>query len=238
MSYRTFLNFLLPLGTCLLLAACGGGDSGGGEPEPEPVPSPSAATLVFPENDSECTEGELLNENRSRVLFQWTASAGTDSYQVNLKNLNTGGTTISNSSENQIEIVLLRGVPYEWFVISRATGTPETASSPVWRFYNAGPGIENYAPFPAQAVSPARGINLAATPSVTLEWSASDIDGDIASYSVYFGTDPEPPLLEEGLTEPTLEVAVSSGQTYYWRVETIDSAGNVTVSELFEFRVE
>jgi len=221
-------------------ASCGGSGDGGDDPDPEPIPVavPSSATLVFPEDNSECNEGEIISDTQSRVLFQWNASQNTDSYQVNLTNLNTNSTALTNSTTNQAEITLLRGVPYEWFVVSRANGTNETASSPVWRFYNAGPGITNYAPFPAEAVSPGRGATISATSTVVLEWTGSDIDNDIVSYNLYFGTADPPALLESAVTDTTFEVSVASGQTYYWQVETEDSAGNQTLSEGFNFRVE
>lgn len=222
----------------LALTASCGGSGGDTDPEPIPVPAPSAATLVFPANNSECNEGEILSDTQSRVLFQWSASQNTDSYQVNLINLNTNSTSLANSSTNEVEITLLRGVPYEWFVVSRANGTNETATSAVWRFYNAGAGITNYAPFPAEAVNPGRGATISATTAVTLEWTGNDVDNDIDSYNLYFGTADPPALLETGITATSFEVSVASGQTYYWQVETVDAAGNQTLSELFNFRVE
>ena len=229
--------------TLALLSCGGGGDSGGddggdGGGNPDPVPAPSAASLVFPDNNSECTEGEIVSPTQSRVEFLWNASQNTDSYQVNLRNLNTGSTSVTNSTEAAARILLVRGVPYEWSVVSRANGTTETATSPTWRFYNAGPGITNYAPFPAQAIAPTRGATLPATTSVVLEWSGSDVDNDIVGYTLSFGTQNPPPVFEEGLTSTSLETAVQGGNTYYWQVATTDSADNVTNSEVFVFRVE
>ena len=237
---RTYIKIYALFWVLALTASCGGSGDGGDDPDPEPIPVavPSSATLVFPEDDSECNEGEIISDTQSRVLFQWNASQNTDSYQVNLTNLNTNSTALTNSTTNEVEITLLRGVPYEWFVVSRANGTAETASSPVWRFYNAGPGITNYAPFPAEAVSPGRGATISATATVTLEWTGSDIDNDIVSYTLYFGTADPPALLESGITDTAFEVSVVSGQTYFWQVETVDSAGNQTLSERFNFRVE
>jgi hypothetical protein len=226
----------------VFLFSCGG-DSGGGDdvnstPDPDPIVAPSATTLVFPDDDSECTEGEIISDTQSRVLFQWNASQNTDSYQVNLKNLNTNSVALTNSNTNEAEITLLRGVPYEWFVVSRANGTTQTASSPVWRFYNAGPGISSFAPFPAEAIAPTRGATIPATASVALQWFATDIDEDISTYNLYFGTENPPELLEEGLTDTSFEVVVASGLTYFWQIETVDSAGNRSLSELFNFQVE
>ncbi len=237
---RKFSKLTIGSWVLAMAVACSGGGDGGGdtEPEPTPVPAPSAATLVFPENNSECTEGEVLSEIQSLVRFQWNASQNTDSYQISLTNLETNTTALANSTTNEVELTLLRGVPYEWFVVSRANGTTETASSAVWRFYNAGPGISNYAPFPAEAVAPPRGATIDASATVTLQWSGNDVDNDIVSYDLYFGTSDPPDLFQADITGTSSEVSIATGQTYYWQVETKDSAGNRTNSELFVFRVE
>ncbi|MGB5189719.1 hypothetical protein [Robiginitalea sp.] len=236
-----FIRTFLFAGSAILLLSCGGGSDGNGEDDggnPDPIPAPSATTLIFPDNNEECTEGEVINPTQSRVVFEWNDSQNTDSYQVSLRNLNTGATALTSSTESTAPIILLRGVPYEWFVVSRANGTTETATSPTWRFYNAGPGISNYAPFPAQAIAPTRGATLSATFSVDLEWSGSDVDDDISSYTVSFGTENPPPVLESGITGTSLQADVQSGNTYFWQVATEDTAGNITSSEVFVFRVE
>ena len=131
-----------------------------------------------------------------------------------------------------------RGVPYSWFVTSRGNGTTTTTDSGMFRFYNEGEGIENYAPFPAEAVSPARGANIAATAMVDLEWNGSDVDDDITGYEVLFGTDAAALASAGTSTEASLsDVSVASGSTYLWQVITTDSAGNTSTSELFQFRV-
>ena len=236
-------RFLYIILTTLFLYSCS--SSGGSDPDPNPNPNPnpgpiaapSAATLVFPEDDSECTEGEVLSDETSRVDFMWNASQNTDSYEVSLTDLNTGTTTNFTSSTNNKLINLIRNNPYEWFVTSRRNGTNATASSPVWRFYNAGPGVTNYAPFPAEAINPVRGANLDPVTSITLEWSATDIDEDIEDFDVYIGTMPDALQLLETTSATTLDADVSSGITYYWQIITRDSAGNTSSSEIFEFRV-
>ncbi len=222
-----------------IIISCGGSDSGGDTPPitPDPVASPTETTLIFPENNRECTEGEAQNESQSIVNFQWNNSENTDSYEVNLKNLNTNNTSKTNSTSNSVRITLERGVPYEWFVISKAVGTNVTASSATWKFYNQGPGIENYAPFPAEAVNPKRGANLAATTSVTLEWIGTDIDNDIINYEVLFDTNEIPSTILGTTTALMMEANVTSNQTYFWRVITTDSNSNSSVSEIFQFKI-
>lgn len=220
------------------IAACGGSDSNDPDPDPDPDPiaAPLAATLVFPDNNTECNEGVVINETQSTVTFDWNASQNTDSYEVNLRNLNTNTSTKTNSNTNSADITLERGVPYEWFVVSKANGTNETASSSIWKFYNQGPGVENYAPFPAEAVNPGRGAAIDNTGTVQLEWSGSDVDNDITEYDVLFGTDSDPTTLLGTTQDSFIDATIATG-VYYWRVISKDSQGNSSESEIFEFSV-
>ena len=242
--YITFITAALTF-----MVSCGGSDDGG-SPTPPPtggndddpvIPDPSAATLVFPEDETECNTGVVdpNDESLSTVTFEWNASPNTDSYSVTVTNLNTNSSSFANSTTNSADIRILRGAPYSWFVTSRAQGTTATAESARFRFYNEGPGIENYAPFPAEAVSPARGVSLETTDSVTLSWSGSDIDDDISGYEVFFGTDATA-LTSIGTTTTATSIAdvgVMAATIYFWQVVTSDEAGNTSTSEVFEFRV-
>lgn len=222
----------------LFLVSCGGGGSKGDEPsEPTPTVSPKAANLVFPENNKECTEGIVLSNSQSKVNFQWAASENTDRYELNLINLNTNTSSKINATTNEVIITLLRGTPYQWYVISKASGTTLTAESARWRFYNQGIGVESYSPFPAQVVSPKRGSTIAATTSVVLSWTGQDVDNDIKNYEVLFGTTSTPTTSLGVVTTNTTSTAVISGVVYYWIVLTTDNKGNTSKSELFEFKV-
>lgn len=214
--------------------------TGGGDDDPMTVPDPSAATLIFPEDDTECNEGAILSDLESNVTFQWNASQNTDSYIVTLTNLNNNASFNTSANSNEATITIARGTPYEWYVISSANGTNVTAESAKWRFYNEGPGVENYAPFPAEAVNPSRGATLTAnTTSVTLEWSATDIDDDIVEFEVFFGLEGDADIPSLGTTsETTFDVTVVSGNIYKWLIVTFDSQGNTSGSEEFSFRVE
>lgn len=235
---NTSLLFIL-----LIVSACSSSstddDPNSGSDDDNVIITPAAATLIFPLNNTECNTGEIENVNQSWVTFEWNASNNTDSYEVNIVNLNTGNATRSRVSDTESRVLIARGTPYEWFVVSESSSTNETATSETWRFYNEGPGIQNYSPFPAVAVNPERGVNLAAsTTEVSLEWSASDVDNDISSFEVFFGTDVEP-TTSIAVTEDTAvsNVAVMSGNIYYWRVVTIDEIGNSSFSEVFEFKI-
>ena len=233
MKVKYTIGFLM----ACVLASCGKNDSND-TPKPDPVPKPSAATLVFPDNGTECNEGNILNETQSEVTFQWNASQNTDTYEVNIRNLDSNASSKTTVSTNEAVVTLLRGFPYEWYVVSKASGTSETASSDKWKFYNQGPGVENYAPFPADVVSPLRGSSVSDSGLVTLEWQGSDVDDDIDGYEILFGTDEIPSNSIGTTSNSTMDATIVSGEVYYWVVITTDSAGNSSKSEVFDFRVD
>jgi hypothetical protein len=216
----------------------GGGDAGPGTPPPpDVIDPPGVASLVFPEQNSECTEGSNFTATESDVVFDWNDSANTTNYELVLKNLETQIVTNHFSSVSSLSITILRGTPYSWYIISKNTGT-QTNQSATWKFYNAGDAISSYAPFPAELVAPEMGAVLASSTNVVgLDWIGSDVDDDIIGYDVYFGTDNPPTTLLEETTESGMSVNVSSGTTYYWRIITKDSDDNNSESEVFQFRI-
>ncbi|MGC8818636.1 MAG: S8 family serine peptidase [Athalassotoga sp.] len=57
--------------------------------------------------------------------------------------------------------------------------------------------------------------------SVNLRWSAYDPNNFPLTYSLYFGTSPNPPLIASGLSTPTYTISdLNYSTTYYWYVIT------------------
>ncbi|AZQ58498.1 hypothetical protein EJ994_06635 [Maribacter sp. MJ134] len=192
--------------------------------------------LIFPENVSECTEGTIISESLSEVVFRWLANEEDVTYQVNLTNLISNSTELYHSNNTELPIILERGIPYSWFVADSLSGNPR---SEVWTFYNAGPGVESFIPFPAEAIAPAQEAIIETVSSVNLIWLANDLDDDIAEYDVYFGQNENPSLLQQSVTTSFFnDIPVISGNTYYWKVITRDFIGNESNSEIFRFQVE
>lgn len=233
------------IGLMLCMVACGGSDNEspspvvGGDDNPiAMVPDPVAATLIFPEDNTECIEGTIISETESEVNFQWNASENTDTYTITLTNLENDESVTVDQGTTERVLRLTRGTPYEWSVISRAKGTNISATSEKWRFYNEGPGVANYAPFPAEAVSPLRGAILSVTTEINLEWSASDIDNDLKEFEVYLGASPDNMPKVGTVTELTLNaLTVSPTTTYFWQVKALDDYGNSSTSEVFGFKI-
>ncbi|MEO6632466.1 MAG: hypothetical protein ABIN13_12105 [Mucilaginibacter sp.] len=151
----------------------------------------------------------------------------------------TAAVTVFSSSTNQVTATLLRNTPYSWYVVSKSTTTTVTAQSDTWKFYLAGAGVTSYSPFPATITAPIFGLNLSAgTTAVNLTWTGSDVDNDLATYDVYFGTASNPPLLKSGVTNMFLNaVPLTAGNTYYWKVITKDSQSNTSDSGVYKFKV-
>lgn len=207
---------------------------------PEPVKNPAKAVLTFPAQNEACTTGTIISATQSSVEFKWNKSENTDSYELVLKNLESG--TITNhpaGANNQLTVTLNRNTPYSWYIISKLSSSTTPAQSDTWKFYNAGPASVFYAPFPADALTPAMGANVTATGGkITLSWTGSDADNDITSYDVYLGTTNAPSILSANLNaSPLANVTVAANTTYYWKVITKDAKGNTSDSGIYQFKV-
>jgi hypothetical protein len=89
-----------------------------------------------------------------------------------------------------------------------------------------------------EATSPvvrADGTVLFTGSSLNLAWTSVNQNSGPESWTVYFGTGKNPALYQKGLTTKTLAVPVLDGQTYYWKVEIVDSRNDRTTSDVFKF---
>ena len=206
---------------------------------PELPKNPTAVHLVFPYENSLCNEGTNLTPNESTVLFEWETGKNTDTYELHIKNLNSGNSTIYQTSKNKYSVVLPRGTPYEWYILSLSNTVNETVQSAVWKFYNADDGVQSYAPFPAEIISPAMAATITnSSDEITLDWEGNDVDDDIVAYDLYFGIENTPLLFKSSLTESILNnVPVSLNTVYFWKITTIDSRGNKSNSDIYQFKI-
>ena len=228
-----------------LLTACGS-DSGGGEtptptPTPTPIAAPGKASLTLPENNKPCETGEVSGANAS-VIFTWSSGDDTESFDLSITNSDTNQiTNRTNLTATTATVTLTRGHRYQWRVTSKNKGTQTTASD-TYKFYLAGDGEENTAPFSAEAVYPQPGSSVTASENntVTLEWEAADPDNDTLTYTLLIDTvDGRQEATEEniGLTTNTKEVSAEAGTIYYWSIITSDGSISVN-SDVFSFRVD
>jgi hypothetical protein len=210
-------------------------------PKPEiKIVTPSKVQLVFPLKNSECNEGRFITDTESTITFEWRSVEDADEYEIFITNLSS---TIQNSyttTDDTLSVVLQRAAPYSWYVASKAAGVDSSEVSEVWKFYNAGEGIQSHVPFPADIISPTMAQKITASSgSITLDWEGSDLDDDIVGYDVFFGTTSPPELFASDLIQSALpNVSVSSGTVYYWSVTTKDAYGNRSETGVYQFKVE
>lgn len=225
----------------ILLTACGGGGSDDNTPVTPPANLPQAAVLVSPANNKTCEPGEKVNSEESKVYFSWNPSEYTDSYDLEITDLNTfQKQTIFDLSTPVANITLKNGTPYEWRVISKSNEVTTKANSNSWKFYLEGNGISNYAPFPATLLNPSNGesITLSQDQTYQLSWEGSDPDeNDVLTYTLYLDKidgKQAPGADYENLQSSAITVTLDAQTTYYWRVATSDGK-HTSLSPVFRF---
>ena len=224
----------------VMLVSC---SKGSDSPKEETLPlNPTAPTLIYPNNNEPCLDAISLNDSQSQIAFNWNQSDNTDNYTLIITNLSTNDTQEIPVSFPPYTATLSKAEPFAWKV--RANG--ETGSTPAesdrWKFYLSGDAQTSYAPFPAELLTPQASSTVSANNDgeITLSWIATDVDSDIATYTLFMDTD-------DASTEVTqlpytsgnilYNIAVESNQTYRWRIVTLDQTGNTSDSGTYGFRV-
>jgi|TARA_B100000900_G_C20351083_1_gene622338 hypothetical protein len=244
---RNILKYFSFLFALTLIMSCGGGggedgggDTGGGG---DVVNPPAKSTLTAPANNKTCETGTSISSTQSDVDFTWSASADTDSYDMKVTNLNTNVVTNKTGlTTTSTKVTLEKGVPYSWNITSKSTKSSVATASDTWKFYLAGTGVSNYAPFPADLKTPTSGSTVTRTDGkVTFTWDGSDPDsGDTLTYTLYVDTTDgkqTPPTAQTGVSVLTLDVALDAASTYYWRVKSSDGT-NSSYSTIYSFKTE
>ena len=227
-NYKYFTGFIL----VLLLVHC---------QKTELPADPGVASLISPVDKETCLDGVSINDTQSNVNFLWGTATDALSYELEIANLLTQSTQLYSSDTNELSVALSKAEPYSWLVRSIGeTGTTASVSDP-WKFYLAGDAVVNYAPFPAELITPRSGANT--TPDINnlviLRWTADDVDNDLNRFEVYLDAIDGTTLNQEieYLAEETqLEVEVENNTVYYWKIVAIDSNGNQSSSGVYTFR--
>lgn len=219
------------------------GCSKGSNSQEEILPlNPSAPTLIYPNNNEPCLDAISLNDSQSQIAFNWNQSDNTDNYTLIITNLSTNDTQEIPVSFPPYTAILSKAEPFAWKVRSNGEAGSTPAESDRWKFYLSGDAQTSYAPFPAELLTPQASSTVSANNDgeITLSWIATDVDSDIATYTLFMDT-------EDASTEVTqlpytsgnilYNIAVETNQTYRWRVVTLDQTGNTSDSGTYGFRV-
>ena len=201
---------------------------------------PGSFNLEYPENDQACLDGSILNDLQSKVNLRWSSSKNSSKYRISIKNLRDNSNLIFESNSNSQEVILKHGEPYAWKVTAEVPESSSSLTSKEWRFYLAGLGEVNYAPFPPELISPrpSAKVNLNSNDQVLLNWSCSDPDGDIKGYKVYLDSTDGSNLIasfDETKNQVLIAVGATAGTNYFWKVIAYDNQGNTASSGVYSF---
>ena len=201
---------------------------------------PGSFNLEYPENEQACLDGSILNDLQSRVNLRWSSSKNSSKYQISIENLNDNSNLIFESNSNSQEVILKHGEPYAWKVTAKVTESSSSLTTKEWRFYLAGLGEINYAPFPPELISPrpSAKVNLNSNDQVLLNWSCTDPDSDIKGYKVYLDSTDGSNLIasfDETKNQVLIAVGATAETNYFWKVIAYDNQGNTASSGVYSF---
>lgn len=225
----------------VVLFGCSKGNDNSPEEEALPL-NPTVPTLIYPSNNEPCLDAVSLNDSQSQIAFQWNASDNVNNYTLVITNLNTNETQEFPVTSSPYTATLAKAEPFSWKVIANGEIGSTPAESDRWKFYLAGNSVTNYAPFPAELISPQAASTVSANNNdeITLIWLATDVESDIATYTLYMdSTDASTEITQIAHAEGNMEynVMVTSGATYFWRIVSLDQTGNTSDSGTYGFRV-
>lgn len=220
-----------------VLCSCAGGGEDNLIPEPPPIvnKAPSIPTQTAPSNNQLCIDYV--------VVFQWNAASDPDGDIVNYKiQIATDNQFIQNlqtetSSSTSISVTLNKGVAYYWRVQAKDSKGLTSSYSSTFSFYTEGDGESNHLPFSPAIVRPElNSIEQGAT--VTLEWTASDVDtNDTLSFDVFLDTvNPPTAKVAENHLETILHQTLESSKNYYWKVLVKDDKGGEIIGQVWGFK--
>jgi len=226
----------------LFLFSCAKGDIKiiGEDITPNP---PGKVVLISPSNGKTCQTGRSISDSESNVSFSWNPSSDTNTYEILITNLNSNlSTGQSNIYSTSISSTLEKGTPYSWSVTSKSSKSSVIAKSDTWKFYLAGDGKGNYAPFPAELKSPETGSKVKLKDGkASFSWEGADPDKyDTLSYTVYVDKvdgKQTPASALTNLSAQTADVELDASTTYYWRVKSSDGT-NASYSIVYSFKTQ
>ncbi len=181
--------------------------NGGSSSSAPPPPLPTAPTNPAPAN---AASGVSTSTN-----LTWTGDTYTTSYDVHLGTSPTPPLVSSVTTPSYTPASLAAGTTYYWQVVAK--NSSGSTSSPIWSFTT-----QVGAPSAPTNLVPANGATgVSLTP--TLSWTGATY---ATSYSVYFGTTSNPPLVGTTTSTSYSPGTLTAGTTYYWQVAANDATGS------------
>ena len=192
---------------------------------------PEKVLLISPAENSPCLTGDSVSDTQIEVIFRWSPGRYTDYYNLRITNL------ISNEIINKTKIesteatvVLEKGKPYSWTIISENDLYSELVTSETNNFYVGGFESTTNAPVPVSLIQPDQGstVIIGENGKVTFSWSHVSLNNS-PKYTLYLDKidGKQTPSNEHiDLSVNTMDVTLENGITYFWRVKTFDGTNS------------
>ncbi len=229
---------LIILLNMVLLFSCSKSDEESEPNIPEPNPNientaPTIPLKVFPTSSLLCTNNP--------VEFRWNSSTDKEgnpiSYEIELS-LDQSFTNIIEKrtvTELSTLVELEKGIEINWRIRAKDSNGAYSNYAPSWNFYTEGEGVLNYLPYTPTLIYP-EAFTKVNDNTVVLNWTSTDVDGDVILYDIYFGDTVFPILIKENAEESNYEISISPNKTYYWKIIAKDGSGGQSIGDLWNFK--
>jgi hypothetical protein len=156
------------------------------------------------------TNGDLSVVSGSLLSLGWKETENATSYDVYFGTTQNPEFVENVTIQNWVlNVTLEPGTQYFWKVVARNCN--EATSSPVWSFSVCLPPGTPSGPTPADG-----NVNVLSEELLSLSWEETN---NATSYDVYFGTDPNPPLMNDVPSNIfPLGESLAPGTKFYWKV--------------------
>ena len=166
------------------------------------------------------------------VTLSWNCSDPKNrslSYSVYFEKGSSATTLVaSDISRNFYKEDVFYNTSYSWRIVAK-NDLGKIATGNAWHFK-----IVDALPVIPYDPSPKNGLASAAT-STQLSWKCYDPDGDIITYSLYFGTSTIPPFVGKTPYKYYTPQKLEASTKYYWKVVAKDTHDGVATSAVWSF---
>ncbi len=182
--------------------------------------------LISPEHNMVCADGTDMENNEISIDFMWMPSKNATAYTVEITNLENNSIINASSTTTTAKVTVPKKSRFSWKVT--ATYEDQTIESPLFNFYSEGITEANHAPFPAEITTKNKANGI-----LEINWQSEDLDDDIKTYEIYFGSEKDNLnlVLIASSNETVTNQPISLGTNYFIKIITIDSRGNISIAK-------